>query len=262
MKLNLQGKKALITGASRGIGKAISETLASEGCSLTLAARDEHMLGRVATELSSSYGVDVQTFAADLALQKSIEALGRACADVDILVNNAGAIPRGTIDEIDLATWRAAWDLKVFGYIGLSRLLLPRMCARKSGVIVNVIGTGAERPDPNYLAGCMGNASLSMMTQCLGGESIRHGVRVVAVLPGPIMTDRFVQGMHWRATKRYGDAARWPEILKSDLPSQRAGTPQEVAHTVAFLASDLASYTSGATIRIDGGFLGTFRLTE
>jgi len=253
MDLNLRGRSALVTGASRGIGLAIAKTLAAEGVSLRLVARDADRLSKVSSELGA------KPFSFDLSKPENIGALVEACGDVDILVNNAGAIPRGTLEEIDGTTWRNAWDLKVFGYIDLTRAYLARMTKRGKGVIVCVIGAAGERADPNYVAGCMGNAALNMLVQCLGGESVRHGVRVVAVNPGPIMTDRFMHGMLWRAEKRFGDKARWPEILSADLPIKRAGTVEEVASAVAFLASDHASYISGEALRIDAGFMGAFR---
>jgi NAD(P)-dependent dehydrogenase (short-subunit alcohol dehydrogenase family) len=253
MDLNLRGRTALVTGASRGIGLAIAKTLAAEGVSLRLVARDVERLSKVCSELGA------KPLPFDLSKAENIGALVEACGDVDILVNNAGGIPRGTIEDIDSATWRKAWDLKVFGYIDLTRAYLARMTKRGKGVIVCVIGAAADRPDPNYVAGCMGNAALNMLVQCLGGESVRDGVRVVAVNPGPIMTDRFMQGMHWRAEKRFGDKNRWPEILSSDLPMKRAGTVEEVAGAVAFLASDQASYISGEALRIDAGFMGALR---
>jgi hypothetical protein len=253
MDLNLKGRTALVTGASRGIGLAIAKTLAAEGVSLRLVARDADRLAKVSAELGA------KPLPFDLSRPENIGALAEACGDVDILVNNAGGIPRGTIGEIDPATWRKAWDLKVFGYIDLTRAYLGRMTKRGKGVIVCVIGAAGERADPNYVAGCMGNAALNMLVQCLGGESVRHGVRVVGVNPGPIMTDRFMQGMHWRAERRFGDKNRWPEILSADLPMKRAGTVEEVASAVAFLASDHASYISGEALRIDAGFMGALR---
>src|SRR3989454_5704635 len=253
MDLNLRGRTALITGASRGIGLAIAKTLAAEGVSLRLAARDAERLNKVCQELGA------KPLAFDLSKTENIDALVEAGGDVDILVNNAGGIPRGTLEEIDGPTWRKAWDLKVFGYIDLTRAYLARMTKRGKGVIVCVLGAAGERPDPNYVAGCMGNAALNMLVQCLGGESVRHGVRVVGVNPGPIMTDRFMQGMLWRAEKRFGDQNRWPEILSADLPMKRAGTVEEVASAVAFLASDHASYISGEALRIDAGFMGALR---
>lgn len=259
MDLKLTGRSVLITGASRGIGFSIAKVFASEGCGLHLAARDPERLRSAADEIRRLHGVAAATYPCDLSRTAEVEKLAKACGEVDILVNNAGGIPRGNLQEIDGATWRRAWDLKVFGFIDLTRLVLPRMYARGHGVIVNVIGSAGERPDPNYVAGCVGNAALNMFVECLGGESIRHGVRVVAVNPGPVMTDRFLEGLHRRAERQYGDANRWPELLREELPSGRAGTPDEVANAVAFLASDLAAYASGAALRIDGGFFGSFR---
>src|SRR2546423_7842871 len=109
------------------------------------------------------------------------------------------------------------------------------MTKRGKGVIIAVIGAAGERADPNYVAGCMGNAALNMMVQCLGGENVRHGVRVVAGNPRPIMTDRFMQGMLWRAQKRFGDKNRWPGILPAHLPMKGAGTGEEEARAGPFL---------------------------
>jgi hypothetical protein len=218
-------------------------------------ARDPGRLHAVCEELRA------KALPFDLSIPDNIPALVEACGDVDILVNNAGGIPRGTLEEIDGRAWRKAWDLKVFGYIDLTRAYLARMTRRQRGVIISVIGAAADVPDPNYVAGCMGNIALNMLTRCIGGESVRHGVRVVAVNPGPIMSDRFMQGLYWRAEKRWGDRTRWREVLE-DLPMKRAGTVEEVAGAVAFLASDHASYISGAALRIDAGFLGALRTSN
>ena len=255
MDLKLKGRSALVTGASRGIGLAIAKALAAEGVSLTLVARDADRLNTVCKELGA------RAIPMDLSVPENIGTVVEACGDVDILVNNAGGIPRGTLEEIDGPTWRKAWDLKVFGYIDLTRAYLTRMKKRKHGVIISVIGSAADNPDPNYVAGCMGNLALNMLTRCIGGESVRDGVRVVAVNPGPTMSDRFMQGLYWRAEKRWGDRNRWKEVLE-DLPMKRAATVEEVAATVAFLASDHASYISGAAIRIDAGFMGGLRTSN
>lgn len=252
MDLNLRGQSVLITGASRGIGKAIAEALAEEGCNLHLAARDGDLLRKVCDELAARYKVAAEPHVHDLSKTGEVEALGAACIDVDILVNNAGAIPRGPLSEIDGATWRAAWDLKVFGFVDLTRIIFQRMCDRGRGSIVNVIGMAGERPDWKYIAGCTGNAALNSFTLALGGESVRYGVRVNCVNPGPIMSDRFKEGILRRARLTFNDETRWPELLQ-DLPIKRAGTPKEVADAVAFLASERASYISGAALRIDAG---------
>ena len=259
MDLELKGKSVLITGASRGIGHAIAEVMAAEGCNLHLAARDKARLKALAERLKKEHGVEIAVYRRDLSLTSEVEALGKACQDVDILVNNAGDIPTGTLETIDKATWRKAWDLKVFGYVDLTRIIYPRMCARRSGVIVNIVGAAFKRPNPHYIAGCMANIALDMFTQCLGGESMRSGVRVVAVHPGPTTSDRHLAHVKERAQRELGDANRWQE-LHAKMPGGRAATVKEVAETVAFLASNRSSFTSGGSVIIDGGLMaGTLR---
>jgi NAD(P)-dependent dehydrogenase (short-subunit alcohol dehydrogenase family) len=252
MDLNLKGRSVLITGGSRGIGEAVARVMAAEGCSLSLAATDGARLQQLANELGEKYQVPVSTYALDLSKHDNLKALADAAGDCDILVNNAGAIPRGSLDEVTPEAWRHGWDLKVFGYIDLTRLILPRMLARKSGVIINIIGMAGERPEPKYIATCCGNAALIMFTQCIGGESMRDGVRVLGVNPGPIMSDRHRRGAERVAERELGSKERWPELYKR-FPIGRPGRVEEVAGVVAFLASDHASYISGELIRIDAG---------
>ena len=140
MDLELRGRRVLITGASRGIGRAIAQVLAEEGCNLELAARSAEALETAAAELRATTGVSVGTHAVDLSRSDDQYRLARDCGPVDVLVNSAGANPHGEIEDIAEAVWRASWDLKVFGFINLIRLYLPVMKARGSGVIVNVIG--------------------------------------------------------------------------------------------------------------------------
>jgi len=252
MNINLKGKSVLITGASKGIGLVIAELMAAEGCNLHLAARDEALLKTAAERLRKEHGVTVSVHRRDLSLTPEVEALGKACADVDVLVNNAGDIPPGTIEEIDGETWRKAWDLKVYGYVDLTRIIYRGMCARRSGVIVNIVGAAARTPNHRYIAGCMANIALNMFTQCLGGESMRHGVRVVAVNPGPTVPGRHLAHVKARAKRLLGDENRWPE-LHAKFPAGRAGHASEIAEAVAFLASDRAGFISGAAIDVDGG---------
>src|SRR5262245_18049115 len=252
MHIDLKGKSVLITGASKGIGFVIAEHMAAEGCNLHLAARDEDAMRKLAGRLTREHGVKITVHRRDLGQKAEVEALGRACADVDILVNNAGDIPPGTLEEIDGDTWRKAWDVKVYGYVDLTRIIYPRMCARRSGVIINIVGTAARQPNHRYIAGCMANIALNMFTQCLGGESMRHGVRVVAINPGPTVPGRHLPHVMARAKRLLGDENRWPE-LHIKFPAGRAGKASEVAVAVVYLASGRAAYVSGTALDIDGG---------
>ncbi len=253
MELHLTGRTVLVTGASKGIGLGIAHCFAQEGCHLRLVARSSDLLARAADTIRASCGVDVQTLALDLSTDASRQRLTDAWPDIDVLVNNAGDIPGGSIEEVGDAAWRAAWDLKVFGYIALTRFYLARMEAKRRGVIINVIGAAGERPFLEYLAGSMGNSSLMAMTIALGTDSPRYGVRVVGVNPGPIATERIIRIARGWAQNKLGDADRYEDLFKQ-YPFCRAGTVDEVAATVVFLASDRSSYTSGTIITIDGGW--------
>jgi NAD(P)-dependent dehydrogenase (short-subunit alcohol dehydrogenase family) len=252
MDLELAGKTALITGASRGIGRAIADVLAAEGVNLHLASRTAADLEKARDEIRRSHNIAITLHPCDLSKKAAQDALGKATEGIDILVNNAGAIPAGSIEEVDDARWREAWDLKVFGFISLCRAHYPAMCRRRSGVIVNVIGTAGVRSTPGYVAGSVGNAALMALTRALGAESLDHGVRVVGINPGPIETDRLVTLQRHRAEKRLGDPERWRELMAA-LPAGRAGTPLECANAVAFLASAKASWINGVVLQVDGG---------
>ncbi len=249
MELGLQGKRALITGASKGIGRATARSLAAEGCDLHLVARGASELAALAADLEASSRRQVSWSALDLADSSNVERACAAAGQLDILVNNAGAIPAGTLDSVDEPTWRAAWDLKVFGYINLCRRVYADMRGR-GGVIINVIGTGGERVSAGYVAGAGGNAALMAVTRALGGVSSRDGIRVVGINPGLIATDRMVTLQRTHAARLLGDAERWREMLDPDYPP---GQPEHIADMVAFLASPKSGNTTGTVITIDGG---------
>lgn len=252
MELNLRGRTVLVTGASKGIGLAVAQWFAKEGCNLRLAARSKDLLEREAQAIRNASSVDVRSFALDLSQQAARDRLTAACPDIDILINNAGDVPAGSLDDIDDTSWRAGWDLKVFGYIDFTRFYLRKMKARRSGVIINIIGSAGERPSAGYIAGSMGNLSLMGFTVAMGADSPKYGVRVLGVNPGPIRTDRVVKLSRKRAEQTLGDANRYEELFKG-YPFGRPGTCDEVAATVVFLASDLSSYTSGTIVSIHGG---------
>ncbi|HVY06514.1 MAG TPA: short-chain dehydrogenase/reductase [Burkholderiales bacterium] len=252
MELGLKGKTAVVTGASKGIGLAIARGLADEGCSLHIVSRSAEAIGRAAEGIRADHGVEAMAHALDLAKSESVAALLEATGTPDILVNNAGAIPGGDLQSVDEARWRAAWDLKVFGYINLSRAYYAAMKARRKGVIVNVTGLAADRLDAGYIAGSAGNAALNAFTRTLGSYSIEDGIRVLAVSPGAVETERIVTLMKGRAADKLGDPERWREFMKG-LPLGRPATVEEVADVVVFAASVRAAYLSGIVINVDGG---------
>ena len=251
MDLQLAGKRVLITGGSKGIGQAVAELLAAEGCDLRLVARDGAALEQIATALRARFPVNVKTMVADLSTDATVRAVAEWAGEIDILVNNAGAIPPGTLTSIDDAAWRKAWDLKVFGYISLSRAVYPMMAARKQGVIVNVIGAAGQWLPPGYLAGATGNAALMAFTKALARGSHTDGIRVVAINPGPVETKRLETMQRANAERELGDAERWREMFNT-MPFGRPAKPAEIAAAVAFLASPLSGYTSGTVLTIDG----------
>jgi hypothetical protein len=257
LDLELRGKKVLITGASKGLGLACARGFAAEGVAeIHIAARNEAALKKAADELTREYQTKVVVHAVDLGKTENIVALAGACSHIDILVNNAGAIPGGSLLDIDDARWRNAWDLKVFGFINLTREIYRAMRERRSGVIVNIVGIAGERYRSNYICGTTGNAGLIAFTRALGSESVDHGIRVVGVNPGRIETERQIVHFREQAARDLGDEARWPELqaqVAASLPFKRAGRPEEVSDLVAFLASARASYISGALVAIDAG---------
>jgi len=249
MDLNLAGKRALISGASKGIGKATALRLAQEGCDVVLVARTRETLDAAASEIRDRHQVAAQVIAADLSHQDEIERVAAEAGGIDILVNNAGAIPSGDLLALDDATFRAAWDLKVFGYISMCRAFWPALKAR-SGVIVNVIGAAGEWLIPDYIAGSTGNAALMAFTRALGKGAVKDGMRVVGINPGPVATERMETRLRFEAQKQFGDPERWRDLTKS-MAYGRPASPEEIANAVAFLSSPLSGHTTGSILTID-----------
>ena len=252
MDLQLAGKTALITGGSKGIGRATADVLAAEGCNVILVARDPAALEEAAAGIRAKRQVNVRTIAADLSTDAAVRKVAAEAGDIDILVNNAGAIPPGNVESIDDARWRQAWDLKVFGYISFCRVVYGQMKAKRSGVIINVIGAAGEQFPTNYIAGAAGNASLMAFTRALGKGAPADGLRVVAINPGPVETDRLVMLRKAEAQEKFGDPERWRE-LSAGMPFGRAASPTEIGNAVAFLASPASGYTTGTVLTINGG---------
>jgi NAD(P)-dependent dehydrogenase (short-subunit alcohol dehydrogenase family) len=256
MDLHLGGKKALITGASRGIGFAVAKCLSDECAAVRIAARPGERIEKAAAALREAGAKDFAAYGLDLALSEKRAELVESCGDVDILVNCAGIIPRQSIEEMSEDAWRQSWELKLFGSIDLTRRYYARMKEQRSGVIINVIGSAGLRPAYDFAAGSVANSALMSLTSALGGVSPDFNVRILGVNPGSVRTERTLERLAQVAKQRFGDEKRWPELEQEAVKKQPFGQtqkPEQMAAVIAFLASDHAQYITGTTITVDGG---------
>lgn len=254
MDLGLEGKQVLITGGSKGIGRAVAHAFAAEGASIVIASRDRATLEAAAGEVARKHNAKVAAHPADLSIASERARLHQAFPDVDILVNNAGAIPGGGIADISLERWQEAWQLKVFGYIHLCQLYVAKMKARKSGTVINIIGMGGRAVRPDYICGAAGNAALIGFTNALGAETPGYNVRVFGINPAATLTDRIITLSKTRAKTRFGDESRWEEVLNAgNLPFGRIKSADEVAALATMLSAPQVHYLSGIVIDMDGG---------
>ncbi|MEW9920227.1 short-chain dehydrogenase/reductase [Marimonas sp. MJW-29] len=253
MDLQLNGKHVLVTGASKGIGRAIALAFSAEGAKLTLAARSQDGLQAVIDEIAS-LGAEADFIVADLSTEADREKLIAARPDIDILVNNAGAIKAGPATAVTMQDWRDGFELKVWGYIHLTLGFLPKMRARGAGTIINIIGMGGRATRPSYVIGAAGNAALIGFTQAMGATSPDDQVRVFGINPSPTLTDRMVTRFRGEAERELGDAERWEEMVgKVDFPFGRPKSAEEVASLTVMLASPRVHYLSGTVVDMDGG---------
>lgn len=259
MNLELTGKHVLITGASKGIGYACAAGFAAEGCHVTLAARNVDSLEAAQKKLKAAYpSVNVAIHSVDLSKSSEQIRLASLAGDYDILINNAGSNPSGTLTETTEQGWRESFDLKMFGYVNLTRMACEAMQKKRKGVIVNIIGFAGERLMSGYIVGTTANAGLIAFTRSVGSQSTDYGVRVVGVNPSLTATERGEKLIKLWANNDSGQVRTEAEVLASmNLPFGRMATSEEVADATVFLASARASYISGVVLNVDGG--GAFR---
>ncbi len=257
MDLRLRGKVAMVSGASKGIGRAVAVGLAEEGARLALNARGAERLTAVAEEIARRYGVEVVAIPGDLSQLADIQAFVRRTVDrfgrVDILVNCAGSSQGGVFWEVPDEVWLDSWGLKLFGYVRLMREVLPHMIRQGGGRIVNVVGNSGRQPIPTMLPGGSANAALLAITKGVADAVARHNIVVNAVNPGPIRTERW-DGLMERLGKALGlSAAEYEATFVREIPMGRVGRPEEIADLVVFLASERASFLTGVSVTADGG---------
>ena len=253
MDLSLDGKVAIVTGGSKGIGRSTALGFLAEGASVLVCARGQEALDETLKLAGERGAGKIVAMPADLTQGEVIKAVVARCIQefgrVDILVNNAGSARPGDFLELPDEAWLDDWTLKFFGYMRMARAVLPQMQHQQGGVIINVIGTGALRPVGNYMIGGAANAALNHFTKALADEGAKKKVRVVGVNPGPILTERLQ-----RFLSTFSPESGSPEeALQRMTPIGRVGEPEEVADLILFLASDRAAFIHGSNITIDGG---------
>jgi 3-oxoacyl-[acyl-carrier protein] reductase len=259
MDLKLAGKVAVVTGASRGIGLAIAQRLADEGMVLAVAARDESRLRALGKQVESRGG-RVLVHAADLSRPDAPAVFAAAAVDhfggIDLVVNNAGATKRGDFLELSEQDWSDGFALKFFAAVRLCRAAWPHLVARR-GSIVNIAGVGGRTGSAEFTIGGTVNAGILNLTKCLADRGVRDGVRVNAVNPGSIRTDRLTTRIHRLAADKGISEDEAARHMTDCMGVARFGEPSEVVDVVAFLASERAAYLRGAIVDVDGGVTRT-----
>lgn len=257
MDLQLSGRHVLVTGGSKGIGFACAAAFLAEGCTVSLVARDAAALDEAATRLRATHAAArVAGFAANLrepeAARAALDAAEALHGPLDVLVNCAGAARRTPPAELNPQAWHEAMQAKFFAYLHMIDPAVKRMGERGRGAIVNVVGAGGKVANPTHLAGGAANAALMLASAGLAAAYAGRGVRINAINPGQVLTDRLRQRLAAETRLALGEGRPAPAAPGDTLPMGRPAAPEEIADVAVFLASARASYVNGAILAVDG----------
>lgn len=259
MDLGLRGKVALVAASSAGLGRAVAETLAREGTNLVMCARGEERLGKVAQAIRDETGVRVEALGADLSqlvdVKRVTDAALRAFGQVDILVTNAGGPPAGPFESHSHEVWQAAVRQNLDSVVELVRAVLPGMKERRWGRIINVTSIAVKQPVDGLILSNSVRAAVTGFARTLANEVAPFGITVNNVMPGYTRTQRVEDLAAKNAAMRDSSAAAELALFERQIPMGRLGEPLEFAAMVTFLASERASYTTGASVPVDGGWI-------
>ena len=257
MKLGLDGKVIFITGGSKGIGLACARAFASERARVAIVSRSQDNLDRARKALVVEEGFDVVTSQADLSkpeeAKTSVTAVEALLGPIDVLINSAGAANRYQIDAYNADAWHQGLNAKYFPQVNAMDAIRPGMMQRRRGTIVNIIGMGGKSAQQVFLSGGSANAALMLVTTGWASALGKYGIRVNGINPGSTLTDRVQRGLQADAQAQGITEAEALERSQSRIPLGRFARPEEVAAVALFLASDQASYVTGAIIPMDGG---------
>jgi 3-oxoacyl-[acyl-carrier protein] reductase len=259
MDLGLRDKVALVAGSSRGLGRAIAEELAAEGAALTLCARNPSELESAREQIATRFGTRVTAVACDIAKPGEVGRLTSAAlrdhGRVDILVTNAGGPPAGPFESHDEAAWRATVELTLLATVELIRAVLPGMKDRRFGRILNVTSIAVKQPVDNLILSNAVRAGVTGMARTLANEVARFGITVNNLMPGYTRTERLQELVDTLVARE----KTTPEAIEGrwirETPAGRLGEPRELAALAAFLAGERASYITGQSIAVDGGWI-------
>jgi len=251
MKIGLKGKRALVLGASKGLGFGIAKGLAEEGATVAIASRS------LETASAAAKTIGAKGFACDTGKLDQVEALHatvtKELGGVDVLVLNSGGPPPGGAQGVSSTQWRSSFEGMFVGLVRLADLVLPGMIERKWGRIISVISSGVIEPIPNLAISNAIRPALVGWGKTLANEVARHGITVNAVAPGRIATDRLMQLDKANAERQGKSVAEIEAAAKARIPAGRYGTVEDYAAVAVFLASEAAGYVTGSTLRADGG---------
>jgi 3-oxoacyl-[acyl-carrier protein] reductase len=255
MEIKLDGRTALVTGGSKGLGRAMAARFAASGANVAILARGEAALAEAERDIAKTAKGKVKAFQCDVSkaaeLEATFRAVGGALGKVDILVNNAGTSKTGPFEALTDEEWQHDFDLKLFAAIRLARLALPQMKAQRWGRIINVLNIGAKAPRPQSAPTAVTRGAGLALTKVLAGECAPHNVLVNALLVGLIVTDQHIQRFN-RATANISIDEHFKK-LGAPIPLGRFGEAAEFANIACFLVSDAGSYITGTAINVDGG---------
>jgi NAD(P)-dependent dehydrogenase (short-subunit alcohol dehydrogenase family) len=251
MEKRLTGKTAIVTGANRGIGRAIAARLSSEGAQVVLCARDANLLEQAAKEIERAAPLSVDLRAADAANQV-VDFTLQKYGQIDIVVNNAGATKRGDFLKLSDEDWTDGFALKFFGAMRLTRAAWPHLKAQ-AGSVLNISGVGGRMPGPLFTIGGSVNAALLSFTKAMADLGIRDGVQVNAVNPGSIRTERYRRMLEATAADQGIDVATAERKMVESARTTRVGEPGDIAALVAFVVSPEGRFLQGSLIDMDGG---------